>query len=272
MTLALVPVLLAACAAPTSSPTGSRPPDGALDPTGSEPSASATTPSPTTAPTSTGTTAPSVSLSVTELDVGTAHLGYLRRTATVTVDNPTAAAVALEATVDGDPRLSVDPPPAELAAGASVDVTVAVDPTAEGPIDGTLRLAGRSVPVVGEVGPPLPMTLVGPYGRFLTSLDYGSTFALDVQEEADDGDGHSENLLRGCTGADGVLIAVGGDHQGTYRRSVDGLTWDAPFVGTRGWVADVAYGGGRFVSVGGFGNLAWSTDGIGWTETYNDYG
>ena len=53
---------------------------------------------------------------------------------------------------------------------------------------------------------------------------------MDFQGEIDDGDGHSEGLVRGCTfGADV-----------SYRLSTDGAVWTDPFVGARGWVADVA--------------------------------
>jgi hypothetical protein len=73
------------------------------------------------------------------------------------------------------------------------------------------------------------------------------------------------NWIHSIVYGGGRFIAVGGD---TMAYSVDGKKWkivhDSPFKSNR--IRSIAYGGGRFVAVGENGTIAYSTDGITWTE------
>lgn len=192
---------------------------------------------------------------------------------TFTLVNPRDEAVDLSLALDG---LSLEVgPPDSLDAYGSADVRLVVDATLPGPVSATL-----GVGIVGEdtlfelslngvVDPPPVVALVGGQGRILSSDDGGLTWPHDQWDpNAVD---HDNTLLRGAAWGGGRFVAVGGNDEGTFRTSTDGLTWTTPFTGTRGWVADVAYGDGRFVAVGGFGNLAWSLDGQSWVESHQDY-
>jgi len=87
--------------------------------------------------------------------------------------------------------------------------------------------------------------------------------------------------LNGIAFGGGICVAVGDG--GTIRRSTDGTTWSPISSGTTNTLADVAYGGGKFVAVGyeynvttkiynGNCTVLTSTDGLSWTNTSSGAG
>jgi hypothetical protein len=75
--------------------------------------------------------------------------------------------------------------------------------------------------------------------------------------------------LHGIAFGNGVSVAVG--ENGTIRRSTDGTNWSLVTSGTTSTLANVAYGGGKFVAVGYAGGngtctVLTSTDGSSWTN------
>lgn len=71
--------------------------------------------------------------------------------------------------------------------------------------------------------------------------------------------------LRSVAASDERFVVVGAE--GTIAHSTDGNGWDqANSIGSSAWLADVAWGGGRFVAVGGYRAL-YSTDGDRWNRS-----
>ena len=75
--------------------------------------------------------------------------------------------------------------------------------------------------------------------------------------------------LQGVAANEELFVAVGWD--GTIAHSRDGNRWvEASFSATDRWLSDVAWGGGRFVAVGG-GRAVYSSDGDRW-QASSSYG
>ena len=74
--------------------------------------------------------------------------------------------------------------------------------------------------------------------------------------------------LRSVAASAERFVAVG--EQGTIAHSSDGNRWvEARFNATENWLSDVAWGGGRFVAVGGY-RVVYSSDGDRWQRSSSD--
>lgn len=104
---------------------------------------------------------------------------------------------------------------------------------------------------------------VGYGGRRMITADGGKTWTHDTAWVEKGGD--DNNLLRGvCYGA-GKFVAVGGSQIAPIVVSKNGVDWEEQkFEG--GWLGDVAYGNGWFVTVGGGGSYLRSKDGVKWSS------
>lgn len=111
--------------------------------------------------------------------------------------------------------------------------------------------------------------------RRYSTTDGNLTIQGDVQDlapsDADWADGHTDTMIRGHCYGNGRFLAVGGQSDGTFRSTTDGLTWTAltTLDGQGGrasadWLGGCAYGNGRFVAAGGNGSRCFSTDGLTW--------
>jgi hypothetical protein len=111
----------------------------------------------------------------------------------------------------------------------------------------------------------------------LTGMDYnGSAFVGCILTSATGNSGSwtrrvfTGPTLRAMTYGAGINIAVGDN--GTIRRSTDGSSWSPVTSGTTNHLYGVAYGGGKFITVGfataGSGNscVLSSSDGLTWTN------
>lgn len=113
-----------------------------------------------------------------------------------------------------------------------------------------------SVDDTAAVDPGLPDLVVGGPALFrMVSHDMGQSWDHD-QAEPELIDFVVEGIARGTE----QIVMVAGDHTAT---TANGIEWEI-FKDTRGYQRDVAFGGGRFVSVGLNGRRSWSTDGWGW--------
>lgn len=126
--------------------------------------------------------------------------------------------------------------------------------------------SGSESSSTGEVqqGEPVWM-VVGNWGYRSWTRD-GNTW--DSESNPEQGTDHTPDLLRGVAWGNGHFIAVGGDLNSMVMRSVDGTNWEVDLhpAGTQ-WKGDVAYGGGRWVAVGGVGTVISSDDdGATWVD------
>lgn len=104
---------------------------------------------------------------------------------------------------------------------------------------------------------------VGGWG-FRASTRDGRSY--HVESNPSTGNDHSPDLLRGIGFGNGTFIAVGGDANSMVMRTRDGITWEEDLhpAGSQ-WKGDVAFGGGRWVAVGGVGSVILSDDdGLSW--------
>lgn len=106
---------------------------------------------------------------------------------------------------------------------------------------------------------------VGAWG-FRSSTRDGMTWNTTLNPEQ--GNDHTPDLLRDVGYGNGVFIAVGGDRNAMVMRSTDGVAWtEDHHPGEGQWKGGVAYGGGRWVAVGGVGtNMYSDDDGETWTD------
>lgn len=104
---------------------------------------------------------------------------------------------------------------------------------------------------------PLPRFAAGGHDlRRIVSFDDGQSWEAEGVEPAPPMDSLVTDIARGP----GQIVMVAGD---TTLVSDDGLTWES-FQDNQGYMRAVAYGGGRFVSVGHGGRRSYSEDGWGW--------
>jgi hypothetical protein len=108
---------------------------------------------------------------------------------------------------------------------------------------------------------------VGYGGRRVVSDD-GTFWIHDVDETEPGGD--DDQLLRDVTFGEDLIVAVGGSAHGRVMWSSDGVSWEERTDGVN-WLGGVAYGGGRFVAVGGLGRRAYSDDGKTWVDGIVDF-
>ncbi len=121
----------------------------------------------------------------------------------------------------------------------------------------TLLLAG---PAIAQNNITLA---VGYGGRRMITADGGKTWTHDISWVEKGGD--DNNLLRGvCYGA-GKFVAVGGSQVAPIVVSKNGMDWEELKL-EGGWLGDVAYGNGWFVTVGGGGSYLRSKDGVKWSS------
>jgi len=115
-----------------------------------------------------------------------------------------------------------------------------------------------------ELGDPVWM-VVGNWGYRSWTRD-GLTWSVEANRPQ--GSDHTPDLLRAVGWGNGYFIAVGGDANSMVMRSVDGESWEEDLhpSGTQ-WKGGVAYGDGRWVSVGGVGTVIHSDDdGATWVD------
>ncbi|MEZ4373890.1 MAG: hypothetical protein R3B07_23920 [Polyangiaceae bacterium] len=125
---------------------------------------------------------------------------------------------------------------------------------------GSSGSAGQGAGGTGGAPAGTPLFVgVGNWGYRVATPDGVQTTVTENPETASD---HSPDLLRDVAWGDGAFIAVGGDQNSMVMRSTDGSTWqeDLHPSGTQ-WKGGVAYGGGRWVAVGGVGTVIYSDDG-----------
>lgn len=124
---------------------------------------------------------------------------------------------------------------------------------------GSSGSAGHAAGGTGGMPSGTPLFVgVGNWGYRVATPDGVQTTVTENPETASD---HSPDLLRDVAWGDGAFIAVGGDQNSMVMRSTDGSTWqeDLHPSGTQ-WKGGVAYGGGRWVAVGGVGTVIYSDD------------
>jgi len=206
-------------------------------------------------------------------------VGYAPASTTLTLSNPTDTPQALPGDPDGwlvgDERLSWSvPPPASVAPGDTVDVTLQLAADHEGLVGAELRLPTEPELVLhleGEVHGPVPTVVVGRLGRTLVSWDHGTTW--DDRQEITDPYvsewGHPRGFDAITWGADRFVAVGGGDGQARISHSSDGTAWIDVKVGG-GPVNQVAYGvladgTGRFAALRG-NDWLHSDDGELWIE------
>jgi hypothetical protein len=113
--------------------------------------------------------------------------------------------------------------------------------------------------LIGESGAPLRVVGVGDGGYRVATTNYGATFAYEGWVTTT---GHTRDLIRGACWGAGRFVGVGGNAESVSWVSEDGVSWrdhEAPGP----WLADCAYGNGRFVAAGGAPLV--SFDGVTWT-------
>lgn len=157
--------------------------------------------------------------------------------------------------------LGCEDPPEEVDAGD--ETSDAGDPSMDAG-DGTTDAggetdAGPGGTDAGTEGMHPVWVGVGNWG-FRTSTEDGVTWATTMNPST--GNDHSPDLLRDVSWGDGVFVAVGGDANSMVMRSTDGVTWQEDLHPAGGqWKGGVAFGGGRWVAVGGVGTTLVSDDG-----------
>ncbi len=108
---------------------------------------------------------------------------------------------------------------------------------------------------------------VGYGGRRVVSED-GSEWIHEIHDAEPGGD--DDQLLRGITAGEGLLVAVGGSSHGRVLWSSDGASWQQ-ITDDVNWLGDVAYGDGLFVAAGGLGRRIYSEDGKTWHDVGADF-
>ncbi len=126
--------------------------------------------------------------------------------------------------------------------------------------DGSSSSTGPDVPA----GEPMWM-VVGNWGYRSWTSD-GLTWETEANPAQ--GNDHTPDLLRGVGWGNGYFVAVGGDQNAMVMRSADGASWEVDLHPTGSqWKGGVAYGEGRWVSVGGVGTVISSDDdGLTWVD------
>ncbi len=122
---------------------------------------------------------------------------------------------------------------------------------------------GDAGPGGSDAGPPASShpvwVAVGNWG-FRAATEDGMTWATTMNPST--GNDHSPDLLRDVSWGNGYFVAVGGDANAMVMRSTDGVTWEEDLhpSGDGQWKGGVAFGGGRWVAVGGVGTTIVSED------------
>ncbi len=161
-------------------------------------------------------------------------------------------------------------PPVAVPARGAVSLVVSWQPGGEeGVQDGALSLphdGPRSplrVDLVGESGPPLRVVGVGDGGYRVASANYGDSFTFEGWATTV---AHTRDLIRGACWGAGRFVGVGGNGESVSWVSDDGVTW-RDYEQPGPWLADCAYGNGRFVAAGGVPLV--SLNGAAWTQGTN---
>jgi hypothetical protein len=112
------------------------------------------------------------------------------------------------------------------------------------------------------VDPTGTFVAVGYGGRRLRSTDDGLTWTDDVSIDANGGD--DLTLLRTIAWGNGLFVAAGW----RIMTSPDGVTWKdtPPDAFNQNWIGQMAYGGGSYVGLGGYGSRVISPDAVAWTQ------
>jgi hypothetical protein len=169
--------------------------------------------------------------------------------------------------VQGEGFDLLDLPPIRLEPGESTTLTLRFTPAEDATATGSFVLptdtetGALALDLVVTIREAPVLVFVGEGRRVATTADYGETWLVDSWDTLET---HTNALQRGGCYGDAGFLAVGGSDIRSVWWSEDGVTWTADDIGS-GWNGDCAYGGGTYLTAGGFATLHASTDGDTWS-------